>query len=503
MHRFSKFSSIVLVSLVSVCSYGGLLARVTDQANKVETTYAEIWNGFFGVDHMRTLLEARLDVRPDGTPNIVIDEASGSAVFTIRLAVNDSAYAKWKDKAHRSIDQVGLSYRFSEFEDPDSRIIGGKAYHFGNNEEAAIKRWEQSGKGKKANVSVRIEAVDATGNVLHKWDVPLRQFGRLGYDSYPIPLHNLNRLKDLPSSVFAWVKKGADIESGVEDAYTTVSWSGMTPQEMSDLEDIRCTVFDDEGFEVAVEKIQAKAEAERIEAARRAEAERARAEAARIQAERLAEAKGLEAKRLLKAQRPSVQALLDQMVDIPGKDFKMCKYECTQSLWEAFMGQNPSKFKGSDRPVEKVSWNDCQAFLKKLNEHPDIKKSGLAFRLPTKEEWEYSCAAGAEKRWGFCKMADGTEITEETIDRVAWTQENSGSETHPVGQKEPNAFGLYDIHGNVWEWTDTKWSGGNRWYAGGGWKEWDGGCRINGGQDGFPFATDDDMGLRLAASPAK
>ena len=144
----------------------------------------------------------------------------------------------------------------------------------------------------------------------------------------------------------------------------------------------------------------------------------------------------------------------------------MGKYEVTQSQWKTVMGDNPSHFKGANNPVENVTWNDCQEFLKKLNSLPEVKVSGLVFRLPTEEEWEYACRAGATG--DYCKLADGTEITEDTLSRVAWFDHNADMTTHPVGQKEPNAFGLYDMHGNVFEWTKTA-DGEFRVSRGGGW----------------------------------
>ena len=141
------------------------------------------------------------------------------------------------------------------------------------------------------------------------------------------------------------------------------------------------------------------------------------------------------------------------MVPIHGKDYQMGKFPVTQAQWESVMGENPSYFKGAENPVERVSWEDCQAFLEKLNMLPAVKASKLVFRLPTEEEWEFAARAGATG--DYCKLADGTEITAETLDEVAWFDDNSGGTTHPVGRKKPNAFGLYDMHGNVWEWTAT------------------------------------------------
>ena len=153
--------------------------------------------------------------------------------------------------------------------------------------------------------------------------------------------------------------------------------------------------------------------------------------------------------------------LIPDMVPIPGKDYRMGKYEVTQALWEAVMGNNPSNHKGANLPVENVSWNDCQEFLRKLNSK--VKAAGLVFRLPTEGEWKYACRAGGEG--SYCRLAGGTEITDKwDLKTVAWFEDNSGDKTHPVGEKEPNAFGLYDMHGNVWERTQENYECGGGYY---------------------------------------
>ena len=122
------------------------------------------------------------------------------------------------------------------------------------------------------------------------------------------------------------------------------------------------------------------------------------------------------------------------------KPFYMGKYVVTQEQYEAIMGNNPSHFKGAQNPVEMVSWDDAQAFCQKLS-----KKSGKTVRLPTEAEWEYACRAGTSTKYY-------SGDSEEDLKRVAWYEANSNDTTHPVGQKEPNKFGLYDMHGNVWQW---------------------------------------------------
>ena len=121
--------------------------------------------------------------------------------------------------------------------------------------------------------------------------------------------------------------------------------------------------------------------------------------------------------------------------------------EVTQALWEAVMGSNPSYFKGSEHPVEEVSWDDCQTFICKLN-----TLTGKTFRLPTEAEWEYAARSG-KKSQGYKYSGSNT------LDNVAWYDDNSGGETHPVKTKSPNELGLYDMSGNVWEWCQD-WSGG-------------------------------------------
>ena len=160
-----------------------------------------------------------------------------------------------------------------------------------------------------------------------------------------------------------------------------------------------------------------------------------------------------------------------EMVQIPGKDYMMGKHEVTQTQWKSVMGDNPSEFEGADNPVDSVSWEDCQEFIKKLNALPDVRNAGLVFRLPTREEWDYASSAGA--RGIFCKLSDGTEATCNTLADVAWYRDNADDKTHPVGRKKPNAFGLYDMHGNVGEWTQDSFDG----YSGGSWLESARGCR--------------------------
>ncbi|MFM7599706.1 MAG: formylglycine-generating enzyme family protein, partial [Pseudanabaena sp.] len=130
-----------------------------------------------------------------------------------------------------------------------------------------------------------------------------------------------------------------------------------------------------------------------------------------------------------------------QIKDVNVAAFYMGKYEVTQAQWQAIIGNNPANFKDNlQNPVEKVSWDEAQDFCKKLSQ-----QTGREFRLPSEAEWEYACRAGTTTAYSF---GDNASL----LGEYAWYGENSDGKTHPVGQKKPNPWGLYDMHGNVWEW---------------------------------------------------
>ena len=183
--------------------------------------------------------------------------------------------------------------------------------------------------------------------------------------------------------------------------------------------------------------------------------------------------------------------------------YYICKYEVTQALWRAVMGSNPSKFKGDNLPVEQVSWNDCQTFINRLNSY-----TGRNFRLPTEAEWEFAARGGNYSR--HYKYSGSNYISD-----VAWYCDNSGNRTHPVGTKQANELGLYDMSGNVWEWCSDRYgsyssysqsnptgatSGFGRVERGGNWCGLARYCCSSHRSYYAPGNSFDDLGLRLVLS---
>jgi formylglycine-generating enzyme required for sulfatase activity len=196
------------------------------------------------------------------------------------------------------------------------------------------------------------------------------------------------------------------------------------------------------------------------------------------------------------------------------RDFEIGKYEVTQAQWETVMRSghmstanpaqrtDPSRFKGADLPVENISWDEVQQFLRALNSR-DPK---YTYRLPTEAEWEYAARAGRE---GDAKG---------DLDATAWYEVNSDGKTHPVGQKQPNAWGLYDVDGNVREWVEDWYgpdyyensppadprgpdSGSYRVYRGGCWFAAAKYCRPAARTFDFPVQRYDSVGFRLVRTP--
>jgi len=226
----------------------------------------------------------------------------------------------------------------------------------------------------------------------------------------------------------------------------------------------------------------------------------------------------------IKSGNNSISNVTDQLVVIPdgeivmrddrtGKAWKvaitpflMGRFPVTQDLYQQVTGKNPSGFRNPRFPVETVSWTDAVRFCNHLSglagfrpcyalnqghEAVDLDETANGFRLPTEAEWEFACKAGTHgPRYG-------------KLDQIAWYRNNAENSPHKVGLKEPNAWGLYDMIGNVWEWCsdtyDSETYGSYRIFRGGGWNDEDRGCLATNRRRSHPVSFRiDDLGFRLA-----
>ena len=199
------------------------------------------------------------------------------------------------------------------------------------------------------------------------------------------------------------------------------------------------------------------------------------------------------------------------------QDYYLGVTEVTQAQYEKMMGKNPSYFQGAKvgnantaLPVENVSWDDAVEFCKKLSDLPEEKKAGRVYRLPTEAEWEYACRSGSKSAYSFGESS-------KSLGDYAWFDENSNGQTHPVGQKKPNAWGLYDMLGCVWEWCSDWYDeypkgavsdptgpikGSVRVRRGGSWRYVAACCRSANRGRYAPSYGVDDLGFRVALSPS-
>ena len=196
-------------------------------------------------------------------------------------------------------------------------------------------------------------------------------------------------------------------------------------------------------------------------------------------------------------------------------DFYMGEYPVTQALWKAVMDNNPSYFEGDDHPVEQVSWDNAQDFIRRLNKATAATRpADHWYRLPSEAEWEYAARGGKYHADGF-KYAGSDRLKD-----VGWYEENNKTETKPVGQKSSNQLGLYDLNGNVWEWCEDDWhdnykgapTDGSAWIdqplrgafrvtRGGSWIRTARYCRVAGRVIAAPINRVYSLGFRLVLAP--
>lgn len=408
-------------------------------------TYTEIWEGFYGPGNFSKMLKAEcVAVTDDGLGHVSATNESTSFA-TIRLSIDDDRYAAWKATAKALLATNGFDRAEVHLEEPSAALIAGAAYGFSSSDIAGISGLEKQAKSRNDDLCITLVALDGAGEALGRWQTRLDSFRRRGNDLFNLPFRGLNRLKDVPVELWDWKSRGFGASENSEDAEAEIALHGY--QEIKgDVVGFKCEITD-------------------IKAATGGE-------------------DGLSI----------VGQLFRDMVALPCQDFAICRYETTQALWEHVMGNNPSCNPAPDNPVEKVSAKDIEVFLAKLNAMPDVAERDVSFRLPSETEWTVACLAGGTNEFGLVE-----EDRPGDPDEMGWNKGNSEGASHGVGTKRPNIWGLYDMHGNVREWTSTR-KGFFQTACGGGWCDPAAACRAQQRHRSIPERNDIDMGFRLAAS---
>jgi hypothetical protein len=449
---------VVQILVVNAFSSDSIFSQFIIKENSIFDTYKEIVHDYYS--SFNKLLNVDFVTRKDGTPNFIVDTDNNVITFRLKLTVNDKEYNRWKKSALKKFKEMDLEREFSKDEQPMLFYIAGEVFNIGEHEANVILRIndQNSFLVRAGSYIIQVEYINKLGEVVDKQNVPLTGFKRMSHVMYPLPLYHLNRLTDLPKSM----------EYGdVEASFYTIHRANSTIQWMETVVDIRCRIMTiEEADEYSKEIRKANYEKTKIVYNERSE-----------------------------KRKIAISKMMSNFVKIPHRDYMMGKYEVTQDIWAAVMNFNPSRFVGDNQPVERVSFTQCMDFIGKLNSLPEVENSGLVFRLPTAEEWEHACRAGSVGEYGLIE-----ENLEGTPNEMCWSKDSNILRAQPVGQKKPNMWGLYDMHGNVWEWTSTN-DEYKKKRCGGSWYDRDYECSATRIHSDPPSFSNDTMGLRLVAEP--
>lgn len=457
-NKFLMILLVVQILVVNAFSSESIFKKAIIEQDKLSKTYKEILDDYyFSLDK---LLNVDLVTRKDGSPNFIVDTNNNLLSFRLKLTVNDKEYRHWGKNALNKFKSLNLEQGFSKEERPQNFCLAGNVFKLGENEMGVINRMTDIKNFIHClpHYYILVEYLDKHNDIVDSQYVSIKDFSREGYNFYPLPLFHLNRLNDLPDTVDC----GSD-----ETAYYMVTRPNTTIQWLESVTDIRCKILSAEA------------------------AQKYRTEIRRDSYDKVVK----EYKEHNEKIKQEISNLISNLVQIPERDYMMCKYEVTQALWVSIMNYNPARFKGENQPVELVSFRQCIEFIDKLNARNDIKQSGLVFRLPSAEEWEHACRAGSVGNMGLIQ-----ENIEGTVEEMGWSKEFANNRARQVGMKKPNVWGLYDMHGNVWEWTTTK-IGNCYKRCGGSWYDGYDGCLATTFHCDNEYYKNDTIGFRLVAEP--
>lgn len=416
MIQFIRKVAVPVMSAMLVCGCQldeGCICVAASERKKFDAivrAYKDIWHSFYDEENLVRMLVVASEKTCLSLP---LNECEEEGVLKDRITIrlNEESYSEWKEKADKMLVDAGASsYVVNDMHD-GCRAICGRAYQFPVEVEARLAEFDRIVEKKHLErFVVKATLFDRDDIFVSSITVPDFKFYLCGGGwcslPYTLPFHHLSRTQDL----FALY--------GDREERETVFSCADTEHENVDF-------FDDRYFCVRLE-YEIKKEYDPLSYAS------------------VSDESGI-----------VVSNIISNMVQVPGEKCLVCRYEVTQKEWSALMGSNPSGNIGGMKPVERITWFEARLFIDVINSLPETQKAGLMFYIPSSEEWSYACYGTRDSKAQYKASKTG-------LDSKGWFEFNSNGRTHEVGLKEHNAFGLYDMLGNVFEYScDTRESKGN------------------------------------------
>lgn len=430
------------------CIKSGLRCATCESegAEAVVKAYKDVWHSFYDEERLARMLVVKADDTPgrkgrsccfDGQKNAVLER--------INICLNDTSYLEWKANADRVLSGAGADAYLASDMSEHARVIGGRIYQFPKAVEERLAEFDKKVEAERLERFV-VEAVfrDKDEMEVSSVVVPDFKFSVRWCGDFPLPFHRLSSTQEVLKLRGERILYGREEEKGV--SFADVAYEGV------DLEDDRFSTFD------VLYKVK----------------------------------KGYNPCHYVTvgdAAGSVVSNIISNMVHVPGMKYLACRYEVTQEEWAVLMGNNPSRDKGEKNPVENITWFECRLLVDVINSLPETQAAGLRFIVPNYEQWAFACYGSNDTETQY-------KASKTDLDARGWFVFNSLGRTHEVGLKEPNAFGLYDMMGNVVEYV-LDMADISRTVCGGSYKsgtDW-----FSDGNVCVPDEKFDDVGFRLFA----
>ena len=451
--REKSMKTLIYTLLMLVCgcrlavesSHSTLIGA--EKVSAIVEAYKAVWHSFYDEENFKEMILSESECDEAGRClSFHCDYQSKLIQDRIILYIDEHVYSNWRIKARQILDNAGASEYIVDKPRMNSRIIAGSVFDFPAEVEEKLRRFDRTvEEGRLEDFSVSVELYDETDRLLSSDIVHSYEFYRYEDGVFSLPMYRLTKVEDMLSN--SGERRKTDDKSRIDVSYANVEFRNFD----CDYEDWPPDYF----YTFKIKKDCGSSRFVRY---------------------------GGDAQK-------AVQNIISNMVEIQGKNYCVCRFEVQQWEWEAIMGSNPSKQKGPHKPVENVSWIDCRHFISVLNSFPEVGSAGLHFRLPSYDEWMFIC-------FGTSDILTQLTESEKDLEKKGWLDFNSSNQTHNVGMLLPNSFGLFDMIGNVWEYTSDS-RGFCRYVRGGSYtedREWYGLSTSP-----LPHDKFNDIGLRVFA----